>query len=82
MLPVGHTKQNLWIYGGWELSYSPYYAGVRLSTIPFWYLIAHDGADTPWDQPTGEESSEYARFLTGEILSESPWNRIPEEALC
>lgn len=47
-----------------------------------WYFITHGEEDTPWDQPTEEESPEYARFLTGEILSESPWTRIPEEPLC
>ncbi|KAF8514984.1 kinase-like domain-containing protein [Gautieria morchelliformis] len=35
---------------------------------------------TPWDQPT-EDDPEYARFLSGEILSEAPWNRISENAL-
>ncbi|GJJ12993.1 hypothetical protein Clacol_007242 [Clathrus columnatus] len=37
--------------------------------------------NTPWDQPTEEGSPEYARYLTGHILSESPWSRIPEDAL-
>ena len=37
--------------------------------------------DTPWDQPT-EESLEFSKFLSGKILHDAPWNRIPQDALC
>jgi serine/threonine-protein kinase Chk1 len=37
--------------------------------------------DTPWDQSTAQ-SSEFCQYITGEIFTEPPWNRLETEALC
>lgn len=48
------------------------------------FVVVHHSrkADTPWDRPDEDHSPEYARYLTHEILSEAPWDRIPEDVLC
>ena len=37
--------------------------------------------DTPWDEPSSH-SIEFLRYMSGEIFSDSPWNRIGQQALC
>ncbi|KDR70014.1 hypothetical protein GALMADRAFT_76739 [Galerina marginata CBS 339.88] len=36
--------------------------------------------NTPWDEPTAS-SSEFCRYVSGQIFSEEPWNRIPHGPL-
>ncbi|KAF8528347.1 CAMK CAMKL CHK1 protein kinase [Hysterangium stoloniferum] len=67
-----------------ELVYAPSQA-YQAEPVDIWgmgvILFTLLCGNTPWDQPTEDQSPEYARFLTGKILHESPWNRIPEDAL-
>jgi hypothetical protein len=37
--------------------------------------------DTPWDEPT-KKSPEFCRYVSGEIYSEDPWNRLGSTVLC
>ncbi|KIJ31778.1 hypothetical protein M422DRAFT_53242 [Sphaerobolus stellatus SS14] len=72
-----------------ELVYAPAQA-YQAEPVDIWVIHLYDTQsyldwclclDTPWDQPT-EDSPEYARFLSGRILHEDPWNRIPQDAMC
>ncbi|KIJ56439.1 hypothetical protein M422DRAFT_23706 [Sphaerobolus stellatus SS14] len=67
-----------------ELVYAPAQA-YQAEPVDIWgmgiILFTLLCGNTPWDQPT-EDSPEYARFLSGRILHEDPWNRIPQDAMC
>jgi serine/threonine-protein kinase Chk1 len=46
------------------------------------YLLVDfpDCSDTPWDEPTSY-SPEFAAYLTGELLTVPPWDRLAANAL-